>query len=105
MSHEDPRTEASGQEPRGVRVEVRDGRATLTLDAPPLNIFGFGLISAMRDALREVRRREARVAVLRSGVSGVFSSGVDVKIHAPDTAPKMLRDFHRVIRRIVDADT
>lgn len=84
---------------------VIDGRhATITLQVPPLNIFDFDVIEGVRGALKAVRSQGVAVVVLRSAIPGVFSAGVDVKIHTPELAPRMLRRFHDLIRRIDAGD-
>ena len=86
-----------------VRVEFRGPAALVTLDRPPLNVLDLATIRELRDALTELTaRRDAKVLVLRSALSGTFSAGVDVAAHAPDEVGAMLEAFHGVFR-ILDA--
>ena len=86
-----------------VRVEFRGPAAFVTLDRPPLNVLDLAAVRELRDALEELEsRRDAKVVVLRSGLAGTFSAGVDVADHAPEKVGAMLEAFHGVFH-ILDA--
>jgi cyclohexa-1,5-dienecarbonyl-CoA hydratase len=83
----------------GVRVEFRGPAAFVVLDRPRLNVLDLATIRELGSALEELAaRRDAKVAVLRSALPGVFSAGVDVADHAPDKVGEMLEAFHGVFR-------
>jgi cyclohexa-1,5-dienecarbonyl-CoA hydratase len=84
-------------------INVSDDGATrwITIAQPPLNVLDLPTIDALHAALADAAaRRSVKCLVIRSGVPGVFSAGVDVAAHAPDRAPAMLEAFHRVCRLI-----
>lgn len=84
-----------------VRVHDRGAAAYVTLARPPLNVLDLPTIRALDVAVASVaQRRDLKVLVLRSGLEGTFSAGVDVAAHAPATAPAMLQAFHAVFRRL-----
>ena len=88
-----------------LRLSVEERCATLTLNAPPLNIFDFDLIREFRAALKVLRKNRIAVALIQSAAPHAFSAGVDVKIHTPEKAPRMLRRFHDLISDIDKGDT
>ena len=65
--------------------------ATLTLDAPPLNLLGAGLRAAVLDALAECRARRVR-AVVVTGAGRAFSAGADLRDESHLT-PETVRAF------------
>lgn len=88
-----------------LQLSIEERFATMTLNAPPLNIFDFELIREFRSALKILRKNRITVALLQSAAPRAFSAGVDVKIHTPEEAPRMLRRFHNLIRAIDKGDT
>jgi len=78
--------------------------ASIVLDRPPLNVITIQMIDELNAALDEVGEIQSQVVVFSGQGERAFSAGVDVRDHAPERAPSMLESFHRVIRRIRDAD-
>lgn len=62
-----------------VRLEVADGVATLTLDAPPLNVFDTPMRQALEDASHRLRHDEDVRAVVLYGGERCFAAGADVE--------------------------
>ena len=88
----------------GLRVEIADGIATLTLDRPPLNILDTPLLHALADAVDDLGARpDLRLAVLRGAGKG-FSAGVDVREHLGDGLRPMLEAFERTARRLLASE-
>jgi cyclohexa-1,5-dienecarbonyl-CoA hydratase len=84
-----------------IGVEDRDGARWITLERPPLNVFDLPTMRALNNAIRpRARRRDLKVLVFRSGISGTFSAGVDVRDHGKDRAPDMLEAFHALFRML-----
>lgn len=82
-------------------IEDRDGARWITLQRPPLNVFDLPTIRALHQAIRpRSRRRDLKVLVLRSGIPGTFSAGVDVRDHGKDRVSDMLDAFHGLFRLI-----
>lgn len=82
-----------------IGAEDRDGALWITLQRPPLNVLDTPTIRALHDAIRPLAgRRDLKALVLRSGVPGTFSAGVDVRDHARDRVSGTLEAFHAVFR-------
>jgi cyclohexa-1,5-dienecarbonyl-CoA hydratase len=86
-----------------VRREREATHERLILDRPPLHVLDFETIAALERALDEAIAAGARVIVLAASGDRAFSAGVDVRIHTPDLAPRMLREFHALLRRLLRA--
>lgn len=66
--------------PGGVRTEIRDQVATITIDRPEKrNAIGFATTEELDTALDEVAASDAAVLVLRGGGDRAFVSGGDLK--------------------------
>jgi cyclohexa-1,5-dienecarbonyl-CoA hydratase len=79
-------------------IDERDGASWLTLLRPPLNVLDIATLREMRRALKDLpTRRELKVLVVRSGLPGTFSAGMDVSDHRRERVGQMLRAFHRLI--------
>jgi cyclohexa-1,5-dienecarbonyl-CoA hydratase len=87
-----------------VPVELRwEGRlARIVLARPPLNVLDRAHLEEL--AARAEEARGAAVILLEgAGTCRAFSAGNDVRDHAPERAPAMLRAFHRAVRALLDA--
>src|SRR5262249_36229870 len=80
-----------------LKLTVKGDVATLDLRNKPTNIIDFDLIAEFSRAIDEASN--AKLLLLTTSLSH-FSVGVDVKIHTPELAPRMLSDFHKVIRKL-----
>ena len=68
----------------------RDGAlATITLDSPPLNLFGQELIADLIAAIDTIEQEEGLRALLLRGDGDVFSAGADVALFAEMGAEQM----------------
>ncbi len=86
-----------------VRSEEAGGALVVSLHRPPLNVLDLPTIRALQAALEPLpARRDLKALVLRSGIEGVFSAGVDVRDHALERVPGMREAFHAVFR-LLDA--
>ncbi len=86
----------------GITVSEDGNVATIVLSRAPLNILNQAMMEDLLRALDLVSKDETkRVLVLRSGVSGVFSAGADVREHLPAAAERMITTFERLLARIV----
>ncbi|MPZ14227.1 MAG: enoyl-CoA hydratase/isomerase family protein [Chloroflexi bacterium] len=86
----------------GESIKTRfDGAvAYLTIDHPPLNVIDFSTIAEIREFLGAVGQDERLCALVLQGAGPVFSAGVDVGAHLPETVDAMIRDFHGVFEAI-----
>jgi enoyl-CoA hydratase/carnithine racemase len=92
---------------RCLRLETREGVATLTLDHPPINLFDAELIAEMDRAGRALEADpEVRVVVVRSADPDFFIAHADVELilglPAPSggaAAPQQPSGFQRMVDR------
>lgn len=88
-----------------LRVAVRDGVATLTIDHPPLNLLDLTLIGELDRAGSALEADPAvRVVVLRSANPDFFIAHADVTLiqqlpTTPPPRPTALGPFHRMVDR------
>jgi cyclohexa-1,5-dienecarbonyl-CoA hydratase len=80
----------------GVRFEVRDGVAFVTLDAPPLNILTMTMMAALTAALERASADRSLLAVVIAAEGRAFSAGADIGEHSPAQAPAMIAAFSRL---------
>ena len=87
-----------------MRLETSfDGQvAFVTLNNPPVNVIDFDLIAELTAFLESVRGRERLCAIVLQGTGRVFSAGVDVGAHLPETVERMIRSFHGVFELLDD---
>jgi len=80
-----------------INLEIDGALARITFNNPPLNIFDFQMVDALREALSSVEQRREISAVVLTGSERAFSAGVDVAVHTPELVPTMLEKFHGLI--------
>ena len=85
--------------------EVKEDRAFLTINRPPMNILNIATMEEMNDAITSLTdNKDVKVLVLTSAGEKAFSAGVDVTEHTADKVEKMLRVFHDVFRNLSKLD-
>jgi cyclohexa-1,5-dienecarbonyl-CoA hydratase len=86
----------------GVKREITDGIATLTLANPPVNILTRDVLAQYRAHLAALAAMPAlRVLVLRAEGKH-FSAGADVGEHLPPTYEELIPEFMATIRALWD---
>src|SRR5215475_11975084 len=80
-----------------VTCELNGSLARITFTHPPLNVFDFEQMDAVRDALGQIDAHREVAAVVISGVDRAFSAGVDVAVHTPEKIKTMFEKFHGLI--------
>jgi len=84
-----------------VLLQIDQGIARITIDAPPLNILTCAVLSDIRAALRALG--DARVVVL--GARGKhFSAGASIDEHLPPQYQRMLADFTATVHALAALD-
>jgi cyclohexa-1,5-dienecarbonyl-CoA hydratase len=73
---------------------------TLTFERPPLNVLDLALLDGLHTALDEAARDPALCAIVLRGSGQAFSAGVDIADHRPESARRMLREMHDVVRAL-----
>jgi len=89
----------------GVRLDIDDGVAVLTIDRPEVrNAIGFSTVAEIDSALDNVLESDAAVLVLRGGGDRAFVSGGDLKelaaVQTHDQAVQMASRVRRVLDRV-----
>jgi cyclohexa-1,5-dienecarbonyl-CoA hydratase len=80
------------------RIETTfDGEVSyITLAHPPVNVIDFAMIAELRQFLGEVRAEPRLCAIVLQANGRVFSAGVDIPSHLPETVHAMLDEFHSI---------
>jgi cyclohexa-1,5-dienecarbonyl-CoA hydratase len=68
----------------------------VTLANPPVNVIDFEMIDQITAALTSLRDEPRLCAIVFQAEGRVFSAGVDVGSHLPNTVERMVRSFHSV---------
>lgn len=83
-----------------IEVSCENGLGTITLNRPPVNILNIAMMEEINTALDSwMKNRELKV-VLFNARGKCFSAGVDVGEHMGDLAPRMIKVFHGIFRRM-----
>lgn len=81
-----------------IKVDLRDGLGTITLDRPPLNVLNIAMMEEINAQLKAWQKRRDLNLVLFKGKGKCFCAGVDVGEHMGDLAQKMIEVFHGMFR-------
>jgi len=85
--------------------EVKENKAVLTINRPPMNILNIATMEEMNDALRTIsHNKDVKVLIVTSTGEKAFSAGVDVSEHTEDKVERMLHVFHDIFRNLVKLD-
>lgn len=90
----------SAQTKEGVQLDVRDGVAYVTLNAPPLNILTADLMLALAEAVEHAQQDASLRAIALTANGRAFSAGADVGEHRPEEAPAMISAFSRLFESL-----
>jgi enoyl-CoA hydratase/carnithine racemase len=87
-----------------IRIDERDGAATLTLDRPPDNLLGIDAMDEINRALLELRGRDGLEVLVIRGAGGLFSQGLDLADHGKERLQRMLQVYSRIFEtlRMID---
>jgi cyclohexa-1,5-dienecarbonyl-CoA hydratase len=86
------------------RIEARfDGAvAYLMLNRPPVNVIDFSMIDEIKAFVALVRDEPSLCAIVLQGAGRVFSAGVDIPSHLPETVHAMIREVHSLFELLDD---
>jgi cyclohexa-1,5-dienecarbonyl-CoA hydratase len=90
----------SAQLTKDVQVDVRDGVAYVTLNAPPLNILTADLMLSLAEVVEHAQQDRSLRAIALTANGRAFSAGADVGEHHPDQAPVMIGAFSRLFEML-----
>jgi len=91
---------STAQVREGVQLDVRDGVAYVTLNAPPLNILTADLMVSLAEAVEHAQQDKSLRAIALTATGRAFSAGADVGEHRPDQAPAMISAFSRLFEAL-----
>ncbi len=81
------------------RTETRGAACVVTLERAPVNVLDVETLRGLHAALEPLlERSDLKALVIRSGLPGIFSAGVDVAAHAPGEVAHMLDAVHGLFR-------
>ena len=86
----------SAKPPGTVSVERVDGRATVTWEHGPANVFDIDLLEELTRALRREEVTGAHAVILR-GSGKSWSGGLSVEDHLKPRVSAMFESFHRAL--------
>ena len=86
-----------------ITIAVEACVARVALANPPQNVITIAMMEDLAKALEEIEARREVAAIVLSGTSTNFSSGVDVAAHTPERVREMLTKFHTVIRALLNS--
>ena len=87
---------------RDIHFAVTDRVARITLARPPLNVLTISMMKEISGAIQRIGayRDTCAVVISASPASPVFSAGVSVEEHRPETIYQMLEAFHAIFRSL-----
>ncbi len=88
-----------------INLHKSNGVATVTLNAPPLNIISIAMMSEISAALEDISGDD-EIRVIHFTGAGVkaFSAGVEIREHTPQLVEKMLVGFHDIFRGLIKSE-
>ena len=81
-------------------VEKTNNIGKIIFNNGPLNILTIGMMEQINIALEGFLQDESLKAVIFDHNGKAFSAGVDIGDHMGDKAPKMIREFHGIFRKL-----
>lgn len=95
----------SGRNFENIIFDIREQKAFLTINRPPLNILNIPTMEEMNRALSSISAdKEVKVLVISGSGEKAFSAGVDVADHTAEKVEKMLKAFHDIFRNLLKLD-
>ena len=100
-AHRRAAAQGRGQEVSSpLTAEVKDAALVITLNRPKANIVDREMMAALKAALKDVANPAVKAVILQAAGSH-FSFGASVEEHTPESAPKMLSDFHALLKELL----
>jgi len=88
-----------------IYFKIKDDKAFLTINRPPLNILNITTMEEMNDALNSLTdNKNVKVVIVSGSGEKAFSAGVDVSDHTEEKVEKMLQVFHDIFRNLSKLD-
>lgn len=87
-----------------IKLKQSDFWAKITFSKPPLNILKKEDLIFLENILQELKNQEKLRLIVFESDQKVFSAGVDIADHLPETAPEMIKAFHKLIFTLIDLE-
>jgi cyclohexa-1,5-dienecarbonyl-CoA hydratase len=85
--------------------DVKESKAILTINRPPMNILNIATMEEMNKAISTIADdKDVKVLILTSTGEKAFSAGVDVSEHTEEKVEQMLHVFHDIFRNLAKLD-
>jgi cyclohexa-1,5-dienecarbonyl-CoA hydratase len=81
-------------------IERTDNIGKITFNNGPLNILTISMMEQINEALETFIGDQSLKTVIIDHNGKAFSAGVDVGDHMGDKAPKMLKEFHEIFKKL-----
>ncbi len=87
---------------KDIQLNVTDRVARITFARPPLNVFTISMMGEINDAVTRLGAQHDLCAIVfaASPATRVFSAGVSIEEHKPETVYQMLAAFHSIFRTL-----
>jgi len=87
-----------------IKLKQSDFLAKITFSKPPLNIFKIEDLIYLEKTLQELKNQENLRLIVFESDQKVFSAGVDIADHLPETATEMMKAFHKLFLTLIDLE-
>ena len=88
-----------------ILFEIKEEKALLTINRPPLNILNTATMEEMNEVLHSLKEnKEVKVVIISGSGDKAFSAGVDVADHTEEKVESMLHAFHDIFRHLSKLD-
>ncbi len=85
--------------------DVKEDRAFLTIDRPPMNILNIATMREINDAITSLKdSKNIKALIITGSGEKAFSAGVDVTEHTEEKVEEMLQVFHDIFRNLSKLD-
>jgi cyclohexa-1,5-dienecarbonyl-CoA hydratase len=84
-----------------ILFDVKEDRAVLSINRPPMNILNIATMKEMNDAIASLKEnKNVKVLIIAGSGEKAFSAGVDITEHTAEKVEEMLQAFHGIFRRL-----
>jgi cyclohexa-1,5-dienecarbonyl-CoA hydratase len=84
-----------------ILFDVKEDRAFLSINRPPMNILNIATMKEMNDAIASLKeKKNVKVLIISGSGEKAFSAGVDITEHTAEKVEEMLQVFHGMFRRL-----
>lgn len=88
-----------------ILFEIKNDKAYLTINRPPLNILNIATMEEINDVLGSLQNnQDVKVLIFSGAGEKAFCAGVDVSDHTEDNVNRMLNVFHDIFRNLSKLD-